>query len=221
MRVRVYALVRGGTSVKTFRTTQGERLHVVRRGTTAAVVSDRSTPVPPTASNLRRYDRTMREIAKRFPAVLPARFGTVTDEDELTFILSSRQVALARALSRVRGRVQMTLRIITPDAANSRAGVGTRHFAGRPASGHDYLTERARDAAAARVVAGFEPVRVAVARWVKDERVERRAGVASVYHLIPRSSADAYRRAVEAAGAAAGLRLLVSGPWPAYAFGAD
>ena len=63
MRVRVYALVRGGTSVKTFRTTQGERLHVVRRGTTAAVVSDRSTPVPPTASNLRRYDRTMREIA--------------------------------------------------------------------------------------------------------------------------------------------------------------
>ena len=72
MRVRVYALVRGGTSVKTFRTTQGERLHVVRRGTTAAVVSDRSTPVPPTASNLRRYDRTMREIAKRFPAVLPA-----------------------------------------------------------------------------------------------------------------------------------------------------
>jgi hypothetical protein len=184
----------------------------------AAVVSDRSTPVPPTASNLRRYDQTMREIAERFPAVLPARFGTVTAEDELMVILSARQAALARALSRVRGRVQMTLRIITP-AANVRAGT-TRHV-GRPESGHDYLTARAREAAAARVVAGFEPVRVAVARWVKDELVERRAGVASVYHLIPRSSADAYRRAVEAASAAAGLRLLVSGPWPAYAFGTD
>jgi hypothetical protein len=53
---------------------------------------------------------------------------------------------------------------------------------------------------------------------VRDERIERQARVASIYHLIPRSSADAYRVALDRAARKAGLRMRVSGPWPAYAF---
>jgi hypothetical protein len=56
---------------------------------------------------------------------------------------------------------------------------------------------------------------------VRDERVEHRAGVSSVYHLIPRGSIESYRKALQASAAAAGVRLVVSGPWPPYAFGAD
>ena len=181
------------------------------------MVSDRSR-VSSSPANLRRYDRVIRELAARFPAMLPARFGTSVDENELLFLLSSRRASLARALTTVRGRVQMTIRVLPRGRAEDRSSAQAREERARVVTGRDYLAGKAR---AARAVAGFEPVRAAVARWVRDERVERRGGVSSVYHLIPRSSSGAYHRAVQASAASAGLRLTVSGPWPPYAFAAD
>ena len=70
-------------------------------------------------------------------------------------------------------------------------------------------------------IPGAEPLRTAVARWVRAERVERhdRGRLAgSLYHLIPRGSAAAYRRAVERAALDERLTIVVSGPWPPYAF---
>jgi hypothetical protein len=156
----------------------------------------------------------MRELAARFPAILPARFGTVVEESELMFILSSRRAALRQALTTVRGRVQMTIRVLSRGDAEGRA-LAKAEAGGGAVTGRDYLAGKAR---AGRAVAGFEPVRAAVSRWVRDERVDRRGGVSSVYHLIPRSSTVTYRRAVQAAAASTGLRLIVSGPWPPYAF---
>ena len=162
----------------------------------------------------------MRELAERFPAIIPVRFGTWMEEDEVITTLSSRRAAFAGALAAVRGRVQMTVRVVT--GRDSRKETGGQPLGASKASasitGRDYLKSRARAAAAARVVPGFAPVRGAVVRWVRAERVEHRAAVSSVYHLIPRASAEAYRRAVQAAADAAGLRVIVSGPWPPYAF---
>jgi hypothetical protein len=70
-------------------------------------------------------------------------------------------------------------------------------------------------------IPGSDPLRDAVARWVRAERVERhdRGRLAgSLYHLIPRGAADGYRRAIERAAVDAGLTTVVSGPWPPYAF---
>jgi hypothetical protein len=70
-------------------------------------------------------------------------------------------------------------------------------------------------------IPGAEPLRTAVARWVRAERVERldRGRLAgSLYHLIPRGGASAYRRAIERAALEAGVTMVVSGPWPPYAF---
>jgi hypothetical protein len=53
---------------------------------------------------------------------------------------------------------------------------------------------------------------------VRDERIEKRAGVLTVYHLVPRASAATYRRAIERAAADADAQIVISGPWPAYAF---
>jgi hypothetical protein len=192
------------------------RFRLVGRGTIAAVVSERVTPAKRTAANMRRYDRTMRDLAVRFPAILPARFGTVVSEDELTFILSSRRASLARALASVRGRVQMTIRLLTPVAEVPDAPPLAGGLTGR-----DYLTGKARAVAASRVVPEFAPIRRAVARWIRDERVDRRLGVTSIYHLIPRASAAAYQRTAQAAARAAGIHLVLSGPWPPYAFGTD
>jgi hypothetical protein len=57
-----------------------------------------------------------------------------------------------------------------------------------------------------------------VARWVKGEQVVKQAGIASVYHLVPRRSAAVYARTLVAAADAAGLRVMISGPFPPYAF---
>lgn len=162
----------------------------------------------------------MRELAERFPAVLPARFGTVMPADELMFILSSRRVALSRALSHVRGRAQMTVRIVKGEGRGVETEVPPLHRSATARSGRDYLRARAREAAAQRHIPGFEPVRAAVARFVRDERVERHGTVSTVYHLIPRASSDRYRQDLERAVAAAELSAIVSGPWPPYAFAA-
>ena len=66
----------------------------------------------------------------------------------------------------------------------------------------------------------LDPLRSALAGLVRAERVEGHSEpglVASVYHLIDRGGAAAYRRAVEGIRLD-GLRVVVSGPWPAWSF---
>jgi hypothetical protein len=80
------------------------------------------------------------------------------------------------------------------------------------------LQERLAMMRTAQQIPELEPIRGGVRRLIRDERVERRRGIATVHHLIPGASAQRYRRAVERAAAENGLRLTVSGPWAPYAF---
>ena len=213
--VNVYAIVRAGGPL-TIRTRSGPVLWQLRCGQVAAVVRDVTGPPKASPARLRTYERQMRELAERFPALLPARFATVMAADELMFILSSRGRAFLRALGHVRGKSQMTVRVANRSAMQRRADERARH--GKGMSGREYLRARAREAAAQRVVPGFEPVRTAVARWVRDERVEHRQGVSTIYHLIPSTASARYRQALAEAATAAELRAVVTGPWPPYAF---
>ena len=197
----------------------GERLRGVAVGAVSAIVGDITRAPKATEANLRKYDGVMRALARTNPALLPVRFGTqCRGLDELSLVLQSRQSSLRRLLRHVRNRAQITIRVAAPVADPSVTVSGSRRPAGLLVTGSAYLKERAAEAAQAREIPGFDPVRAAVRRWVKDERVERHAGVASVYHLIPRGSVAAYRAALDRAARKAGLNLRVSGPWPPYAF---
>ena len=243
MKLCVYALT-GSAARLSARGASGERLRLVRDGSIAAVVGELSRTPPPSPESLRRYDRTMRVLAAALPAVLPARFGACFDDlDEVKFVLRTRRPSLSRALAHVRNRVQMTVRVIDRSTSPAGAPRGAEARVARPLprpkaaaairdvraeawegggppgqTGTAYLRARAERAARDREVPGFEPVRAAVRRWVRDERIDRRTQVTTVYHLVPRSSADVYRRAIDRAAAEAGLQLVVTGPWPAYAF---
>jgi hypothetical protein len=171
-------------------------------------------------------------IAAEAPAILPARFATtVTGDEELAVILASRGATLRRRLRAVRGRCQMTIRLLSPlsesESESDEAPLASRSaMAGRTrprlahgaTQGTQYLRRRAALAASARAIPGFAPIRAAVRRFVKDERVEKRAGIVTVNHLIPRAAAPRYLAAVERAAAANHLRLMVSGPVAPYAF---
>jgi gas vesicle protein GvpL/GvpF len=231
----VYALASRGVKA-------AEPLQTITVGDITAIA--RRTPRPPNATDvtLRMYDRTLRDLAGATPAMLPVRFGTCFDDvEELRLVLRARQDTFRRALRAVRGRAQMTLRVALGDRG---AGIGDRGSGLRdrgsgmigasgsgilrpdprspipnPASpGTAYLRGRLEARVRQDSVPGFDPIRTAVRRWVRDERVEKHGRVASVYHLVPRGSVDVYRRGVMRAAEAAGLRVLVSGPFPPYAF---
>jgi len=73
-------------------------------------------------------------------------------------------------------------------------------------------------AADARAVPRFAPIRTAVRRLVKDERVEKRGDVVTINHLVPRAEVTRYLSTVERAASENHVRLMVSGPWAPYAF---
>ena len=226
MIICVYALVSPAPAHLTLTGVAGERLRVVAIDRVGAVVGELRRVPAPSVTNLRRYAAVVESIAARVPSVLPARFATtVADRDELTFILRSRGSALRQRLRAVRARAQMTIRLLGSDPDDgsyggrtpmmSRTGVRPRYGA---TQGTQYLQRRMAMAAAGRAVPAFEPIRAAIQRYIKDERIDKREGVITINHLVPRAAAARYRDAVERAAGENKMRLIVSGPWPPYAF---
>ena len=191
----------------------GEPLQAIPVGRLDAIVGRVRAIPKPTDRNLRRYDRTMSALWRRTPALLPARFGTsARDVDDVRVMVRARERVLRRSLRAVRNRAQMTVRVVVDD--------GIEPGMARPTANREivrHLNTCARGSAS-RPCPPSTPLRAAVRRWVREERVEKRGGVASIYHLVPRGSVDRYRSALERAARDAGVRMIVSGPWPPYAF---
>lgn len=223
MRLSVYAVTPTPTAGRR-RASVAPRQAIAAGRVTAVAGWSRRDPIPSPA-NLRRHDAVVRALWSTQAAVLPARFGTTFGSiEELKTALNAREASLRASLARVRGRAQMTVRLLSGSAL--KTPVSTSNPTMEPASfgtpkpatsGTAYLRALAAEAARSRVVPGFEPLRDAVRRWVRDEQVDK-ADVITVYHLIPRRSAAAYRRALDRAAVAAGMRVVITGPHPPYAF---
>ncbi len=236
----VYALTAAASPRLRSRGIDGEPLRTMTCGAVSAIVGELRAAPEPARDCLARYDAVIEQMARSHPALLPVRFGTCFPHAaELMSILEARQASFTRALRHVRGRAQMTVRVIAGErdaAVGQVAGSAAREVAGsasgnpadvrragpaqptRRSGGAAYLRGRAAEAARQRHIPGFDPVRSAVRRWVRDERVEKRDRIATVYHLVPRSAAASYARALRVAAGRAGLHVRVSGPFPPYAF---
>jgi len=182
-------------------------------------VGDVAEPPAPTALTLRAQDTVLRRLAAGIDAILPARFGTLVEDDAaLAEALDRRRPQLARALGRVAGCEQMTLRVWGEAAAAvmSFEGVG-----GGP--GTCYLAARRQVHERARSVPELDPLRQRLGGLVREERAERHDRpplLATVQHLVERGAGGRYVDEVNAArDALAPWRVSVSGPWLPYAFG--
>jgi hypothetical protein len=221
----VYALVGSSRPVPRQTGIAGEQLRAIAFDRVVAIVGDVRRRPQASTRNLREYATVVESIAARVPAILPVRFGTTFDDvTELMLVLRSQAPSMRRRLRAVRGRLQMTVRLVGSDPhgrlrgrtpVTSRAGVRTRN---KSTQGTRYLQQRLTMLRTAREVPELGAIRPAIRRFVKDERVERRSGIATVHHLIPRAMAERYRAAVECAAAESGVRLAVSGPFAPYAF---
>jgi len=223
----VYALVSSSRPVQRLTGIAGEPLRAISFDRVIAIVGYVRQRPAASARNLRQYAAVIESIAARVPAILPVRFGTTFDDlEELTLVLRSRGSALRQRVRAVRGRTQMTIRLVSESesgdasrASQSRAARRARvRLERRATQGTQYLQQRLALLRTAREVPELAPIRPAIRRFVKDERVERRGGVATVHHLIPRAMAERYRTAVTGAAAESGVGLIVSGPFAPYAF---
>jgi transposase len=149
---------------------------------------------------------------RAFEAVLPARFGAWHEPAALSDMVASQRRELREGLRRVRGRAQMTIRIISPVAPGQPSP--------EPApSGTAYLTRR-KAALSQRTPSVVDSIRAAVKPFVAEERldvvVDR--GRTAVYHLISRGDARLYRSRVSRITAREQDAIAVGGPYAAYAF---
>lgn len=174
-------------------------------------VAERMVQAPAVSEEaLRRQHDIIVNIAARADAVLPARFGSLLEPAELRRLVDLRREAIRAALDLVRGREQMTVRVM---GQASRAVPDPL-----PSSGTAYLEQR-RAAASGRALPGVEAIRRAAGDLAVADRVQEGPAAVTVYHLIAAGTSEGYRaRLAAAAPNLAPLVVRVSGPWPPFAF---
>jgi hypothetical protein len=147
-------------------------------------------------------------------AVLPLRFGTQLEgEDALAAVLTERRDELLGALERVRGKVELGLRVIPQPGADRELGA-------RQLSGRSYILARAREhrrRERAAVEVHRPLAELAAASTLRAHPMPPALLVAA--YLVDAERVDEFRAsAAEFEHHAAGAQVVVTGPWPPYNF---
>jgi hypothetical protein len=196
---------------------EGHRIEFVEVAEVYAAVERVADRPAVSEAALRAQHEIVLRIGAAVDGVLPARFGAFLDAQELEQLVTMRKATIREALELVSGRVQMTVRVFTAEAAPARSSARPIEPA---VSGTAYLEQRRRESAGAAVSGPSTELAAAVRAFVVAERVERGQGrvESTVYHLVNRDMVDPYKRAVAPFESTA---VTVSGPWPPFAFVPD
>jgi hypothetical protein len=211
----------------------GARVRLFSCGPITAVASETGDErVGVTRENVIAHERVIRRVlAETTP--LPFRFGTVTTAAGLDNYIESRRADIESLLDRVRGAVEMGVKIIWDKEAieNSIKKAGGSDLAqagpGAVGPGRAFLLARKREMSAGEYL---EKQADCIARWL-DNKVNSsvRETIVSVRpaqklvivaaHLVDRALLEAYRDRLDQIRNERGdLRFLTSGIWPPYSF---
>lgn len=180
-----------------------------------AIVERRADVPPAEFDSLRAHDAVVRRIAAAVPAVLPVRFGTLLELEDIDERLADRDDELKDAFDAVRGRVQFTWRGARVAGRGGRVARGGKRRAG---SGTEYLRSAAR-AATGTPPAAYRNIREKLRPLVAHERYQAMSQALpdALYHLVDRENTQRYNLiARKLAASSPALRL--SGPFPPFAF---
>jgi hypothetical protein len=209
----------------------GASVRVLRLGRLSAVVSEAGEQAAPVADeNVLAHSRVnAAALARTTP--LPFRFGTRATRERLAGYVSANEAALVAALARVRGCVEMSVKLLERPQGESESEVGSRKSEVKTVEGGRgtaFLLAKRRE-----ILGGEDARRRAeeLAAWLAEgvsglaretaARVRPAGAIAvSAAHLIERARVAEYRARLRSLGAQRpGVRLLTSGPWPPYSFG--
>lgn len=194
----------------------------------SAVVSEfAGATIAASRENVFAHERVIGRVLRQ-TTPLPFRFGTITSAERIESYLASQKSLLEAALGRVRGAVEMSVKIIwdveeamreteaEKEAGEAVLGEGTKFLLSkqREMVGNERLKARADD-----LQSWLEEF---LKHVVKESSVEVNPVeklVISASHLVERGRLDAYRMQLEAARREhPELHFLTSGPWPPYSF---
>ena len=181
--------------------------------------------IPVTLANVRAHDAVVRAAMSRATPV-PARLGQVAaHDDDLRRWIREREDALNKSSERVRGCVEMTVRVLL---RGERASGGVRACGEAPRdSGRAYLdwlrarqqTLRDRERQARELHEELARMTSGVIRETAGVSVNADAPLLEVAHLVPRDMIARHREMVRAVvEGRRGLRLMLTGPWAPYSF---
>ena len=207
-------------------------------GNLSAVVSEfEGERAAVTRENLHAHNRVNAHVLARVTP-LPFRFGTLADEARLSAYVVSNEPALAEALARVRGSVEMGVKIrlvegapAAPEEASEEAGVKVEEASAVQEAcgeGTAFLLAKRREIlgeenSRARAERAASSLAVCVEGLARESDVRLNSLgpiVVRASHLVAREDVSEYRARVRDLGASLeGLQLLASGPWPPYSFG--
>ena len=166
--------------------------HVVRWGDLAAIVGAEPLRSDPDERTLWHHEAVVEAAMERGP-VLPMRYGSVVDD--VTGFLATRYEELIAGLRRVRGAVELGVRMPPEPAAVA-------------ASGPEYLMRRATATALAEQV--YAPL-------AELSRASTRRTQAFAF-LVETSAIPAFHERVASLRDRLGVELVCTGPWPPYSF---
>jgi hypothetical protein len=197
----------------------------------AAVVSrlEDEQNITVTGENVLSHERVISHVlAQTTP--LPFRFGALLRRAELDGYVESNRPSLLAMLARVRGAVEMSVKIILKPGSGDEAAGEREEPAQAEAGiglGARFLAAKQRELAENRM---SEERAVEIATWLAERlaglvndsvvRLRPSRGLAvSVAHLVERRCVDEYReRLRRGREERPELLFLTSGPWPPYSF---
>jgi Gas vesicle synthesis protein GvpL/GvpF len=179
----------------------------VRRGGLSIVWKEARAVEEPTADDLWRHGEQLEQLMEDRD-VLPVRYGTVVrDEDAAARVLDQRRGELAAGLERVRGAVELALRVRRTDS-----GAGEPKDA-HELTGREYLGARA---GGVRAAMGVHESLTAVAR---ECIVQPSGDLLRVAYLVDRDDVEAFVALVRRLqDEHEDLALVCTGPWPPFSF---
>ena len=186
-----------------------------------AVVSDHDGgPIETSEENLWAHEEVVEGLLGE-AAVLPLRFGSlVADEDGVRAMLDERRAEFLTALGRVRGAVELGVRVALAEAEHATVGAAAVRAGEGVGPGTAYMLgrldrERRAADAAARI---HRPLASLARESVRANRSVRRSALAMSY-LVDADRVNAFRARVdELSGELNGATVVCTGPWPPYSF---
>lgn len=212
MSALLYGIVDADRRPPVQRDFEGRRLRLLSCGSVAGVVGEVLPASAVDEAALREYARVVEALMVEGP-VLPARWGSVASEADIALMLAERHNELLRALERVRGAVEFSVRpaegrvraVAASGSAPTTAAAGSG--SGAAGAGTAYLQARF---AAERTERELSEIVDAAAGSMVRARAWRPTRALAL--LVESDRAAEFAARIRARG------LVLTGPWPPWSF---
>ena len=197
----------------------GAPLRRIKSGGLAAVISEHPIALEPDEDLLWAHEQVVEDLMSS-ATILPLRFGSSVERaEDLIAMLSERREEFVDALERVRGAVELSVRVQLP-ASPSR---DPQRASLRPRSGTAYLLERAEQERRGREAVDLvhRPL-LRLARRCTSPVSARDPGKFKAAYLVDKGVTERFGERVGELNAGLDeVKVSCTGPWPPYSFVAE